>query len=311
MGWSKADIPHQNERLFVITGTGGLGFEAARALTSAGASVILAGRNPAKGAEAVSQIRGANPDASARFERLDLASLASVEDFAGRMLEAGTAIDVLVNNAGVAIVPERRTTADGFELQIGTNHFGHFALAMRLMPLLLRAEAPRVVSLSSNMHKRGTIQFDDLQLAHRYSPAGSYAQSKLATLMFALELDTRAKAKGLGLVSAAAHPGIARTELMNNGPAGQPVLQAISHLLERILGQSAAAGTLPLLRAATDPSVRGGEYFGPSGFGEMRGAPVAVPVSPKAQDEGARRRLWDASVALTGVDLPKAGASEN
>lgn len=308
MNWTTRDIPDQHGRRFVITGTGGLGFEAALALTAAGADVILAGRSETKGAEAVARIRQQSADAKVRFEPLDLASLASIELFANRMIAANEPVDVLINNAGVAIVPERRTTQDGFELQIGTNHFGHFALTMRLTPLLLRAKAPRVVTLSSNMHRRGKINFDDLQLAKRYSPAGSYGQSKLATLMFALELDARAKALGLNLISVAAHPGIARTDLMNNGPSGQPVLQAISHLIERLLGQSAADGALPLLRAATDPAIRGGEYFGPRGLlGENRGPPERVSPSAAAQGEIARRKLWDVSAALTGVDLPDAG----
>lgn len=306
MAWSETDIPLQGGKLIVITGTGGLGFEAARALTAKGAEVILAGRNPQKGAQAVDRLRRTVSGANLRFERLDLASLSSVRDFASRLSEEGKAIDILVNNAGVAIVPERRTTEDGFELQIGTNHFGHFALTMRLMPLLLQSSAPRVITLSSNMHKRGTINFDDLQLAKKYSPTGAYGQSKLATLMFALELDARMKARGNALISAAAHPGIARTDLMNNGPAGQPVLQAVSHLIERIMGQSAAAGTLPLLRAATDPGVRGGDYFGPGGWSEAKGPPVKVTVSPKAQDATARRRLWAISAEMTGVDLPQA-----
>lgn len=304
MGWSEKDIPSQDGKRVIITGTGGLGFEAARALTAKGAEVILAGRNPGKGAEALARIRTITPDAKITFERLDLASLASVADFAGRMADDGRPLDLLVNNAGVAIVRQRRETEDGFELQIGTNHFGHFALTMRLMPLLLKSAAPRVVSLSSNMHKRGTINFDDLQLTQKYSPAGAYGQSKLATLMFAIELDARMKQQGLPVISAAAHPGIARTDLMNNGPAGQPVLQAVSHLIERIMGQSAAEGTLPLLRAATDPTVKGGEYFGPSGCAEAKGTPEIAQVSPKARDAAARRRLWQVSAQLTGADLP-------
>ncbi|WP_255471000.1 oxidoreductase [Paracoccus sp. M683] len=304
MGWSEKDIPSQHGKRVIVTGTGGLGFQAARALTAKGADVVLAGRNPDKGTKALARIRAITPDAKITFERLDLASLASVSAFAGRMSDDGRPLDLLINNAGVAIVPKRQETQDGFELQIGTNHIGHFALTMRLMPLLLKARAPRVVSLSSNMHKRGTINFDDLQLARKYSPAGAYGQSKLATLMFALELDTQMKQQGLPVISAAAHPGIARTDLMNNGPAGQPVLQAVSHLIERIVGQSAAEGALPLLRAATDPAVRGGEYFGPAGCTEAKGAPELVQASPKAKDAAARRRLWQVSVRLTGTEMP-------
>ena len=304
MAWTENDIPSQQGKRAIITGTGGLGFEAARALTAKGADVILAGRNPAKGREAVARIKAANPQAKITFERLDLASLASVAGFADRMIADGQPLDLLINNAGVAIVRNRQETENGFELQIGTNHLGHFALTMRLMPLLVKARAPRVVSLSSNMHKRGTIHFDDLQLRQKYSATGSYGQSKLATLMFAMELDARMKALGLPVISLAAHPGIARTDLMNNGPAGQPVLQALSHLIERIMGQSAAEGALPLLRAATDPAVRGGEYIGPSGCAEAKGAPRIVQISAKAGDAAARRRLWEVSGRLTGTDMP-------
>lgn len=304
MGWTEADIPPQAGRRIVVTGTGGLGFEAARALSAKGAEIILAGRNPKKGREAVDRLHQQNPDSRLRFEQLDLASLASVQGFADRMAEDAAPIDILINNAGVAIVKERRLTEDGFELQFGTNHLGHFALTMRLMPLLLQAPSPRVVSLSSSMHRRGKIDFDDLQSSKSYSPTGAYGQSKLATLMFALELDARMKAQGLPLISAAAHPGIARTDLMNNGPAGQPVLQALSHVIERIMGQSAADGALPLLRAAIDPTVVGGEYFGPARWAESKGAPVPAKISASALDKAARARLWDLSVQLTRIDFP-------
>lgn len=303
MSWSDADIPSQHGRLFVITGTGGLGYEAARVITEKGGMVVLAGRNPQKGEAAIARIRQMTPSADLRFESLDLASLASVKTFADRMIVAARPIDVLVNNAGVAIVPERRETQDGFELQLGTNFLGHFALTMRLMPLLLRGPAPRVVNLSSSTHKMGKINLDDLQLVTSYSPSKAYAQSKLATLMFALELDRRARAAGVPLISNAAHPGIARTELMSNGPTGQPVLQFFSHLIERLVGQSAAGGALPLLRAATDPHAKGGEYYGPSGWMEIKGPPKAVPLSHKSQDEAVSRQLWAAAAKLTGVDL--------
>ncbi len=306
MSWTTNNIPSQAGRLVVVTGTGGLGYEDALALASKGASVVLAGRSEKKGAEAVARIKQAVANANILFEHLDLADLASIEMFAKRMEDAHRPIDILINNAGVAIVTKRQTTKDGLELQIGTNHFGHFALTMRLMPLLLKTPAPRVVSLSSTTHKMGSINFDDLQSEQKYSPQGAYAQSKLATLMFSQELDRRVRAAGLNLVSVAAHPGIAQTELMNNGPAGRPVMQFFAHLLERALGQSPAEGALPTLRAATDPAVEGGSYWGPSGFLEAKGAPGPASKSKKATDEDAWRRLWDASVKITGLDLPKA-----
>ncbi|WP_421123746.1 oxidoreductase [Sphingobium yanoikuyae] len=301
MSWSEADIPSQAGKLFVITGTGGLGFEDASALVRKGTKVILAGRNPAKGKDSITRIRAETPTADIAFEELDLASLESIGAFAGRLLADGRPIDVLINNAGVAIVQKRQETQDGFELQLGTNYLGHFALTMRLMPLLLSAKAPRVVSLSSTTHKMGKIDFDDLQLEKSYGGSAAYAQSKLAMLMFALELDRRAREAGANLISVAAHPGIARTELMNNGPAGRPVLQFFSHLIERLLGQSSAAGALPTLRAATDPAVQSGEYYGPKGFLEAKGPPELASISAKAQDDAARRRLWEVSARLTGL----------
>jgi len=301
MGWSEANIPPQSGKLFVITGTGGLGLEDARALVKRQAKVVLAGRSAAKGYDALARIRAETPSADIVFEELDLASLASVEAFAARMLAASTPIDVLINNAGVAIIKDRRETQDGFELQLGTNYLGHFALTMRLMPLLLQATAPRVVSLSSTTHKMGKINFEDLQLEKSYSGSRAYAQSKLAMLMFALELDRRARESGAKLMSVAAHPGIASTELMNNGPAGRPVMQFFSHLIERMLGQTGADGALPALRAATAPDVTGGEYYGPKGFLEAAGPPEFASISRKAKDDGARRRLWEMSARLTGL----------
>lgn len=225
MDWATAQIPSQHRRLYVITGTGGLGYEAALVLARAGAEIVLAGRNRQKGQEAGKGIQGAVADADIRFEALDLASLKSVHAFADRHIEAGKPVDVLINNAGVMGIPTRKTTADGFEMQFGTNYLGHFALTIRLLPLLLKAEAPRVVSLSSSTHRMGKIRLDDLQAEKNYNPNSVYGDTKLAMLMFAFELDRRSKAGGLPLISAAAHPGIARTELMSNGPTGRPVLQ--------------------------------------------------------------------------------------
>ena len=216
--WTFSDIPSQRGRRAIVTGTGGLGYETALALVRAGGDVILAGRNLEKGAESVSRIKVEVPAARIAFEQLDLASLASVEDFAGPMLMQHTPLDLLVNNAGVMTPPSRQTTSDGFELQFGTNYLGHFALTGRLLPIL-NGRGPRVVNLSSLAHRGGAIHFDDLQWERSYRPWAAYGQSKLAMLMFAFELQRRSDAAGWGLMSNAAHPGYARTELIANGPA--------------------------------------------------------------------------------------------
>ena len=291
----------QNGRRMVVTGTGGLGYETALALVGKGASIILAGRNAAKGERAVAQIRAAHPQAQIRFEELDLASLDSIAQFAERLTSEGEPIDVLINNAGVAAIKHRKVTQDGFEMQIGTNHLGHFALTMRLMPLLMQAQQPRIVSLSSTTHKMGRIAIDDLQSERSYNPQAAYAQSKLATLMFALELDERAKLSGSKLISVAAHPGIAQTDLMSNGPSGRPIMQFFAHAVERLFGQSAAEGALPTLQAATDPDLKGGAYLGPSGLLEMKGSPDQASISPRALDGEMRRKLWEVSERLTGT----------
>src|SRR5882757_7535291 len=219
-GPTQAEIPSQLGTTAVVTGaTGGLGYETALALAKAGSEVILTGRDDQKGHAAIEKISREMTAANISYERLDLASLASVADFAERM-QARQSLDLLINNAGVMALPRRQTTADGFEMQFGTNHLGHFALTARLMPLLRRAGAPRIVSVSSLAHRTGFIDFDDLQGVRAYSPWKAYGQSKLATLMFALELQRRSDAAGWNLISNAAHPGFARTNLFASGPGG-------------------------------------------------------------------------------------------
>ena len=289
----------------VVTGaTGGLGFETAVGLARAGAHVVLAGRDAAKGEAALARLRREAPSASAEFEMLDLASLASVQAFAGRVQDAGQAIDTLVNNAGVMAPPVRRTTADGYELQFGVNYLGHFALTARLMPALLRAEAgARVVQVSSVAHRRGRMAWDDLGGERRYNAWTAYSQSKLAMLIFALELARRAKAQGWPLVSVAAHPGWAATDLIINGPGGGgPSLKG--RLLDagfRLFAQSAADGALPLIHAAASPDAQAGGYYGPTGLGEIKGPPGPARVMPQARDAEAGRRLWTVSENLAGV----------
>ena len=301
--WTTRDIPDQSGKLAIVTGaTGGLGLETAHGLAGAGAEVILAGRNPAKGSTAEVLIRERHRDAKLRFEIVDLASLASVADFAGRILAADRPIDILVNNAGVMAPRERATTADGFEMQFGTNYLGHFALTARLLPLLRTAKA-RVVQLSSIAHRSGRIGLDDLNYRQGYKPFPVYSQSKLAILMFAIELDRQSKANGWGLTSVAAHPGFARTDLVANGPAvgANILIRTAIPIIVRLLGHSAAAGALPTLMAATMPSVSGGQYFGPRGWNEFKGPPGPSKIEPRAMDLKVAAGLWAASEQLTGV----------
>ncbi len=301
--WTTNDIPDQSGKLVIVTGaTGGLGLETALALAGAGAEVILAGRNAAKGRAAESIIRGHHHHAKVHFEVIDLASLASVAAFSERMLAADRPIDVLVNNAGVMALSARETTTDGFEMQFGTNYLSHFALTARLLPLLSAAKA-RVVQVSSIAHRNGKIRLDDLNFARGYKPWPVYGQTKLAMLMFALELGRRSDAKGWGLTSVAAHPGIATTDLMANGPnaGGNSIMARVSSLATRMIGQPAAQGALPQVMAATMPGVTGGQYFGPQGWKEVQGAPGPATIEPQALDAGVAAKLWVASEQLTGV----------
>ena len=300
--WTTADIPPMDGRSVVITGAGGLGFETAVALARVGADVTIAGRTAAKGAQAVTAIAAQVPQALIRFELLDLADLASIAAFADRLTAARGALDILVNNAGVMAPPDRRTTADGFELQLGTNHLGHFALTARLLPLLRAGKRPRVVTVSSLAHRGGKIAFDDLQSERSYKPWAAYSQSKLANLLFARELQRRGDAAGWGLTSIAAHPGASNTELIANGPGR---LQGIVlNLVGRLFFQSAQQGALPQLYAASMPDARPGGYYGPDGRREMKGWPKEAEVMPQARDAAVAKRLWEVSETLTGVKFP-------
>ncbi|MEI9998087.1 MAG: oxidoreductase [Verrucomicrobiota bacterium] len=304
--WTGADIPAQSGRLAIITGTGGLGYETALALARAGAEVILAGRNPAKGEAAVAAIRAAHPGARIAFAELDLGRLASVAAFAERFGREHDALDLLINNAGVMTPPTRQLTADGFELQFGTNHLGHFALTGHLLPSLRRGRTPRVVQVSSAASRMGgAIHFDDLQSERRYSPWRGYTQSKLANLLFAFELQRRSDANGWGLMSNAAHPGYARTELIANGPGERGPGWHLNRLLLRWwMSQSAADGALPTLFAATAPEARNSGYYGPGGWQEMTGLPAPAIIPPRAKDLAVARRLWEISEQLSGVRWP-------
>ena len=299
--WTAANIPDQTGKFAIVTGTGGLGYETALELASRGAEVVLAGRNRTKGERAIAAIRAEVPSAKISFEELDLADLASIAALAERMKSSHRALDILVNNAGVMSPPERKTSADGFELQFGTNHLGHFALTAHLLPLLRAAQKPRVTTVSSGMHRIGQINFDDLQFEKKYRPAAAYGQSKLANLMFAFELQRRSDAKGWGLLSNAAHPGYALTSLIPNGPGTKGLNYQFSRLLALFLSQSPAEGALPTLFAATAAEARPGGYYGPNGTLELIGTPGIARSSRRAQDEATAQRLWDVSEQLTGV----------
>ena len=303
--WSVADIPPQNGKLAVVTGaTGGLGYETALALARAGADVLVTGRNAEKGRVAIEQIKRAVPSAKVRFAMLDLASLASIRAFAASLLANGRPLDLLINNAGVMDLPTRRLTEDGFELQFGTNHLCHFALTALLLPLLRKAQAPRVVNVSSLAHRGGKIDFGNLQAERKYNSWAAYQQSKLANLLFTFELQRRSDAFGWGLMSNAAHPGYARTELIPNGP-GTGGLKGIGmKVLGSFMSQSAAAGALPTLFAATSPEAAPNGYYGPNGFYELKGPVAPAQVFPQAKNEAVARKLWEVSEQLTGVKWP-------
>lgn len=298
--WTASDIPSQKGRSAVVTGTGGLGFEDALALAQAGCEVVIAGRNPQKGADAVARIRAQVPSASVRFEQLDLASLKSVNDFAARLSQQRDTLDLLINNAGVMVPPTRQETSDRFELQLGTNYLGHFALTARLMPLLRKGSAPRVVTLSSVAARQGQIDFNDLQSTKAYNAMRAYGQSKLACLMFAFELQRRSEAGNWGITSIAAHPGISRTELLHNAP-GRWSLTGLTRSLLWFLFQPPAQGALPTLYAATAPDAEGGAYYGPHGMGEMRGYPAPSRIPPQATDRAVAARLWDVSEQIANT----------
>lgn len=304
--FTAARVPDQTGRLIVITGANsGTGFEAARVLAAKGAEVVVAARNEKKAEEAIARIRRETPSANVRFEALDLSSQASVRAAAERLNAPGRPIDVLINNAGVMALPTRQVSEDGFELQLATNYLGHFALTGLLLPLL-RAGKARTVQLSSIAHRQGRIYLDDLQVED-YRPWKAYAQSKLAMLMFALELDRRSQANGWGITSVAAHPGYARTALIENGPLIASPAARVFHrwifrpLIEPLVSHSAAAGALPILMAATSPDVKPGGYYGATRLNELRGPAGPVGMRPWARDEAVAARLWEESERLTGV----------
>lgn len=301
MAWTEKQVVSQAGKLAVVTGANsGIGWYTALELARAGAEVVVAARSQQKGEDAVRRILQIVPRAQVRYEQLDLASLASVRDFAKRIASAPK-LDLLVNNAGVMNIPKRELTEDGFERQFGTNHLAPFALTLLLLPTLARSPASRVTTVSSGAAAMGTrkINFDDLQGERSYSPWKAYCQSKLANLLFMQELGRRSAAAGSSLLSNAAHPGWARTNLQTSGPGRE--LYAVENFLQNRFSQDAAHGALPSLRAATAPDARSGEYFAPNGLFQLTGDPVPVKLPRPALDTQAAHRLWSVSEQLTGV----------
>lgn len=303
MGWTAGDIPDQQGKVVLVTGSNsGLGLSSARALAAAGARVLLACRNEQKAAEALVVVREAAQGAEPEVVALDLADLTSVracaQDVAGRVDH----LDVVMNNAGIMAIPKSQT-AQGFEAQFGTNHLGHFALDGLLLPLLMAAPSPRVVTTTSFMHRMGTMHWDDLSAERGYRKWSAYGQSKLSNLLFAYELDRLSRAQGSTLVSVAAHPGYASTHLQAAGPemAGNRLAGHVMSVSNAIAAQPADMGALPQLYGATMPDVKGGDFYGPGGLFEMRGSPRKVRATRAASDPASAKRLWTLSEQMTGV----------
>ena len=303
--WTSDNIEDQSGRMAIVTGSNsGIGFEAAKVLAAKGATVVLAVRNETKGRTAAESIRAEGIAGAVEVATLDLADLASVRAFADAFKAEHDRLDQLINNAGV-MMPPKSTTADGFELQFGTNHLGHFALTAQLLDLLTATPGSRVVNVASMAHRFGTIDFDDLQWeARRYSKSASYGQSKLANLLFTFELQRRLDSAGADTIAVAAHPGWTRTNLQRHS--------SLAEALNPIFAMKQWQGALPTLFAAAAPEVEGGGYYGPKGFYEMRGYPTKVGSTPESRDEHKARRLWEISEDLTGVrfDIPAREAAQ-
>ena len=300
--WTADRIPDQTGRTVIVTGANsGLGYVTARELARHGAHVILAARNQGKGRAALDRLRGEVADAAVELRPLDLADLDSVRTFAAGI---DTPVDVLVNNAGI-MMPPRSLTKQGFESQFGTNHLGHFALTGLLLDRLRAGRDARVVTVTSSLHKGGSVRFDDLNGERSYSPRVFYAQSKYANVLFGLELDRRLRAAGDPVQSILAHPGYAATNLQSTGPAG--LLNLVLKVSNRIIAQDAEMGALNQLYAAASPSARGGQLIGPDGRNEMKGYPALVQPDPSATDPDTARRLWELSERLTDVRYGFAG----
>jgi NAD(P)-dependent dehydrogenase (short-subunit alcohol dehydrogenase family) len=299
--WTASDIPDQSGRIAIVTGANsGLGYVTSRELARHGARVVLACRNEERAAQARDRLLAEVPSAELELRTLDMASLASIRSFADGVQASCPVIDLLINNAGIMAIP-RRETADGFEMQFGTNHLGHFALTGLLLPLMIGTPQARVVTVSSTAHRPGRIDIDDLMHERTYSRWRVYSDSKLANLLFAFELQRRLAAVDSPLISVAAHPGTAATNLVRAGAEVSRVKESLMTIGIHIVGQSQAKGALPQLYAATSPEVRGGEYFGPNGIAENRGYPKRVDSTSASKDPATAARLWSVSEDLTGV----------
>ena len=292
--WTAKNIPNQKGKVVIVTGSSsGIGYEAARVLANKEATVIIAVRSLDKGNKAVEKILGQNKDADVKVMQLDLADLKSVKNFAENFKKNYPSLDLLINNAGVMIPPYSKT-ADGFELQFGTNHLGHFALTAQLLEVLVKTKDARIVNVSSGAHKVGNINFDDLTWEKRsYSSWRAYGDSKIANLYFTYELNKKLKENNLNVIATAAHPGYTATQLQRN--------MGIFEFLNNIFAQNISMGALPTLRAATEDSLKGAEYFGPNGLMEMWGFPVRVESNTLSKDEAIAKKLWKVSEELTGV----------
>ncbi len=302
MAWGTRDILDQSGKVFVVTGANsGIGLEAVEVLAGKGARVVMACRSADKAKGAADRVKKKHPSSLLDVRSLDLASLASIRAFAEGVTKDHPVIDVLVNNAGIMAIP-RTLTADGFEMQIGTNHLGHFALTGLLLPALARATSARIVTVSSAVHQGGRIQFDDLMGERSYDKWSAYMQSKLANMLFMYELDRRLPTAHASVASLSCHPGYAATNLQSVGPKMERSWTgAIFDTGNAIVAQSAASGALPTLRAATDPAARSGEYYGPRGPLGLWGAPVLNKTASRSRDESVARQLWERSMELTGV----------
>lgn len=301
--WTSEAVPDLSGRIAIVTGANsGLGYETARVLVGKGAYVIVASRDATKGQEAVRLLLKEHSKGRATFLALDLANLASVRQFVQQFSQQFKTLDLLINNAGVMHLPYR-TTADGFEMQFGTNHLGHFALTGLLLPVILQTPRARIVTVSSGLHQSGHINFDDLHGKTKYNEYGAYSQSKLANVLFAYELQRKFAAHHVNALSIAAHPGYAATNLQfgASNMTGSALRSGIASIMNALFAQSAEMGALPLLYAAVSPDLRGGEYVGPSGFMEMRGYPAVAKSNAESYDLAVAKRLWDVSEKLTGI----------
>lgn len=301
--WTTADMPRLDGKTIIVTGANsGVGYETARAFSRKGAHVILACRSEDRAQTAEEALRKENPAVSTEIILLDLADLTSIHQFVAAFMDRYNQLDVLVNNAGLMAIPYRQT-ADGFEMQFGTNHLGHFALTGLLLEPILAADKARVVTVSSGLHRSGKLDFDDLQGKQKYNKRAAYSQSKLANLLFAYELQRRLAAHGAEAISVAAHPGYSATNLQHVGPQMEEstLQQGLMTLANRFFAQSSEMGALPTLYAATAPDVQGCDYIGPGGWMHMRGYPVKEYSSDASYDEASARRLWEISESLTGI----------